>query len=99
MVDGVLLLLLGTAASILILAGWVEQIYKGYKTKKLKDVSKFLMIFISAGAVLWLIYGLIVEDIFITGTNITAIILMTTVLFMKRKYDRQYKARQLNQES
>ena len=99
MVDGVLLLLLGTATSILILAGWVEQIYKGYKTKKLKDVSKFLMIFISAGAVLWLIYGLIVEDIFITGTNITAIILMTTVLFMKRKYDRQYKARQLNQES
>ena len=95
MIDGVGLLLLGTAASILILAGWVEQIYKGYKTKKLKDVSKFLMIFISAGAVLWLVYGLIVEDIFITGTNITAIILMTTVLFMKRKYDRQYKERQL----
>ena len=53
-VDGTLLTILGVAAGILILTGWVEQIYKGYKTKSLKDVSKFLMIFISAGAILWL---------------------------------------------
>jgi len=49
-VDGVLLTLLGTAAGILILTGWVEQIYKGYKTKSLKDVSKFLMIFFIVGS-------------------------------------------------
>ena len=92
-VDGTLLTLLGVAAGILILTGWVEQIYKGYKTKSLKDVSRFLMIFISAGAILWLIYGVIVDDIFIIGTNLAAIALMMIVLGMKKKYD---KKRQTN---
>ena len=87
-IDGGLLTLLGIAAGILILTGWVEQIYKGYKTKSLKDVSKFLMIFISAGAILWLIYGFVVSDIFIIGTNIAAIVLMMIVLGMKKRYDR-----------
>ena len=90
-VDGTLLTLLGAAAGVLILTGWVEQIYKGFKTKSLKDVSKFLMIFISAGAILWLIYGIVVDDIFIVGTNIAAIVLMMTVLGMKRRYDRNAK--------
>jgi len=91
-VDSTLLTILGTLAGILILSGWVEQIIKGYKTKSLKDVSKYLMIFISAGATLWLLYGIIVDDIFIIGTNIAAIFLMITVLIMKKRYD-QAKAR------
>lgn len=90
-VDGTLLTVLGVAAGILILTGWVEQIYKGYKTKSLKDVSKFLMIFISAGAILWLIYGVIVDDVFIIGTNVTAIVLMMIVLAMKRIYDQRLR--------
>ena len=88
-IDGTLLTLLGIAAGILILTGWVEQIYKGYKTKSLKDVSRFLMIFISAGAILWLIYGIVVSDVFIIGTNLAAIALMMIVLGMKRRYDRK----------
>jgi len=87
-VDSILLTILGTLAGILILSGWVEQIIKGYKTKSLKDISKYLMIFISAGATLWLLYGIIVSDIFIIGTNIAAIVLMTIVLIMKKRYDK-----------
>ncbi len=94
-INGTLLTILGVSAGILILSGWVEQIYKGYKTKSLKDVSKFLMIFISAGAILWLIYGVIVSDVFIIGTNMTAIVLMMTVLAMKKNYDRLSKTKQI----
>ena len=90
-IDGILLTILGTLAGILILSGWVEQIIKGYKTKSLKDISKYLMILISAGAGLWLLYGLIVEDIFIIGTNLAAIALMMTVLVMKKRYDQLRK--------
>ena len=91
-VDPILLTVLGVAAGVLILTGWVDQIYKGYKSKSLKDVSNFLMIFISAGAILWLIYGIIVIDVFIIGTNIAAIVLMLIVLTMKIKYDKKYKS-------
>jgi len=52
------------------------------------------MIFISAGAILWLIYGIIVSDVFIIGTNIAAIVLMMIVLTMKKKYDKQSKINQ-----
>ena len=85
-VDGALLTILGVSAGILILTGWVEQVYKGYKTKSMKDISKFLMIFIAAGSILWLVYGTIVSDVFIIGTNIAGLILMIIVSAMKRRY-------------
>ena len=88
-IDPILLTILGVAAGVLILTGWVDQIYKGYKSKSLKDVSSFLLIFISAGAILWLIYGIIVVDIFIIGTNIAAMVLMFIVLVMKKRYDKK----------
>ena len=56
---------IGILAGILILSGWVPQIIKGYKTKKLTDVSSYLMILIFAGAVLWLVYGLALDDVYI----------------------------------
>jgi len=88
-VDGTLLTILGVSAGVLILTGWVEQIYKGYKTKSMKDISKFLMIFIAVGSILWLTYGIIVSDVFIIGTNATGLTLMMIVSFMKRRYDKQ----------
>jgi len=93
-IDGTLLTILGIAAGVLILTGWVEQIIKGYKTKSLKDVSKYLMVFISGGAILWLIYGIIIADVFIIGTNIAAIFLMMIVLFMKKRYEKISKINQ-----
>ena len=88
-VDGTLLTILGVSAGVLILTGWVEQIYKGYKTKSMKDISKFLMIFIAAGSILWLTYGFIVSDVFIIGTNSAGLTLMMIVSFMKKRYDKQ----------
>jgi len=90
-IDGTLLVILGISAGVLILSGWVHQIIKGYKTKSLKDVSKYLMLFISGGSILWLIYGIVVSDVFIIGTNTAAIILMMIVLFMKRRYEKTSK--------
>ena len=93
-VDGTLLAILGITAGVLILAGWIEQIYKGYKTKRLNDISKFLMIFIAAGSILWLIYGIIVSDVFIIGTNLAGLTLMIIVSAMKKQYDKLSKIKQ-----
>ena len=89
--EGISLTILGIIAGVLILSGWVHQIIKGYRTKSLKDVSKYLMVLIGVGAFLWLIYGLEVEDIYIIGTNVAAIILMLIVFGMKQKYDKKPK--------
>jgi len=78
--------ILATVAGIMILSGWVPQIIKGYKTKKLDDVSKYLMMFVSGGAFLWIVYGIEKDDPYIIGVNVAAIILTMIVLSMKFRY-------------
>ena len=78
--------ILATIAGIMILSGWVPQILKGYKTKKLDDVSKYLMILVAAGAFLWMIYGIEKDDPYIIGVNVAAIVLTMIVLSMKFRY-------------
>ena len=67
--DEITMGVIGIIAGILILSGWVPQIVKGYRSKKLDDVSPYLMILIFAGAVLWLIYGIALDDVYIMGVT------------------------------
>ena len=67
--DEVTMGVIGIIAGILILSGWVPQIAKGYRSKKLDDVSAYLMILIFAGAVLWLIYGIALDDVCLLYTS------------------------------
>lgn len=87
--DEISITILGIAASVLILSGWVPQIVKGYKTKKLDDVSKYLMSFVAIGALLWMFYGFEKNDYIIIGVNVAAICLTMTVLAMKFKYKKE----------
>ena len=86
--DEITMGVIGTIAGILILSGWVPQIIKGYKSKKLDDVSAYLMILIFAGAVLWLIYGIALDDVYIMGVNLAAMVLTMIVLSIKLKYEK-----------
>ena len=65
--DDTMMGIIGILAGVLILSGWVPQIAKGYKTKRLNDVSSYLMILIFVGATLWLIYGMALDDVYIMG--------------------------------
>lgn len=78
--------ILAIVAGVMILSGWVPQIVKGYRTKKLDDVSKYLMIFVAGGAFLWIIYGIEKDDPYIIGVNVAAIVLTMIVLSMKYRY-------------
>jgi len=86
--DETTMAIIGIVAGILILSGWVPQIVRGYKTKRLNDVSSYLMILIFAGAALWLVYGIALDDVYIMGVNIAAMVLTMIVLSMKLKYER-----------
>ena len=86
--DDTVMGVIGILAGILILSGWIPQIAKGYRTKKLSDVSSYLMILIFAGAVLWLVYGMALDDVYIMGVNLAAMFLTMTVLAMKLKYEK-----------
>ena len=84
--DETTMMLIGITAGILVLSGWIPQIVKGYRTKRMNDVSVYLMIIYFAGAFLWFVYGLALDDIYIIGTNLIIALLTMLVLFMKLKY-------------
>ena len=90
MLDDFTLGIVAIFASILILIGWVPQIIQGYKTKKLEDVSRYLVIAIFSGAILWLVYGIEINDVYIIGVNVAAMFLTMTVLMMKLKYEKVF---------
>ena len=79
---------IGTIAGILVLLSFVPQIMKAYKTKKMVDVSSYLMILIASGMFLWVVYGVIRSDPVIIGTNATGFGLNITLLLMKLKFDK-----------
>ena len=85
--------IIGTLAGILVLSSFIPQLMKAYKTKKMFDVSAHLMILISSGMFLWVIYGFIRSDLVIIRTNATGFALNITLLVMKLRYD---KMQQIN---
>ena len=78
--------ILAIIASIIVLAAWLPQIVKGYKTKKLDDVSAYLMILIATGGMLLLVYGFEINDLYIIGVNVGIIILTMITLGLKIRY-------------
>ena len=78
--------ILGIVAGILTTSGFVPQIIKTYKTKKVRDISLLMFILLLTGLLLWLIYGIIEKNIPILFTNITAITYVVIILSMKIKY-------------
>ncbi len=94
--DEISISILAIAAGVLILSGWIPQIVKGYRTKKLEDVSKYLVILVAIGGFLWIWYGFEKDDVFIIGVNAGAIALTMTVLAMKFRYS---KTSNLNEQT
>jgi MtN3 and saliva related transmembrane protein len=83
--------LIGTIAGILVLSSFIPQLHKAYKTKRMLDVSIYLMGLIASGMFLWIIYGIIREDPVIIGTNASGFILNVILIILKIKYDKLHQ--------
>ena len=86
---GIGVIVLGTVASVLVTVGWIPQIIRGYKTKSLSDISYYLMTLISAGSILWIFYGIEINDKIIIGVNIAILIFNLTLFGMKVRYSKK----------
>ncbi len=78
--------LLGLIAGAITSMGFIPQLLKGYKTKKLEDVSYFMPIIIAIGMAIWLIYGILKDALAIICANTFAIICCLILIIMKKRY-------------
>ena len=80
------LTLLGFAAGAVTSMGFIPQLVKGFRTKKLDDVSYWMPLVLVVGMALWLTYGIVREDIAIIAANIVSLTSSVLLVIMKRSY-------------
>jgi len=80
--------LVGIIATIFTLCSTVPQIIKGVRTKKMDDVSVWLIFVLIIGLSFWVIYGIFRSDMVIAGGNTAGVTLNAILLVLKIKYSR-----------
>ncbi len=83
-----LVALIGIVATIFAVSSTVPQIIKGIKTRKMDDVSVWLIMALIVGLSLWVIYGIAKDDTVIAGGNSVGVSLNAILLLLKIKYSR-----------
>jgi MtN3 and saliva related transmembrane protein len=77
---------LGLAAALCTTASFVPQVVKTWRTRSTADISLGMYLVLVFGTVLWLAYGVLLEDVpLIVGNGIT-LVLAGSVLFFKLRY-------------
>ena len=77
---------LGFTAGAVTSVGFIPQLIKGYRTKKLNDISYWMPTVITFGMSLWLLYGIIRNDIAIIIANSFGVMCNVLLLIMKKHY-------------
>jgi MtN3 and saliva related transmembrane protein len=80
--------ILGLIAGAVTSMGYLPQIYKGYMTKKLDDVSYYMPAILAIGMTLWLIYGLFLDAFAVIIANIFGIGSSIFLILMKKRYSK-----------
>jgi MtN3 and saliva related transmembrane protein len=75
-------LLAGTCTTI----AFIPQLLKTWRSKSAKDVSLGMFLIFSLGVFLWLLYGLLIQDLPIIVTNLVTLVLALTILACKLRY-------------
>jgi len=78
--------IIGLVAAICTTIAFFPQVIKIAKTKKTQDISLHMYILLTTGIFLWLVYGLIINDLPLIFANLISLILATSVLVFKIKY-------------
>jgi len=78
--------IIGLAAATLTTISFLPQAIKVIRTKHTKDLSLEMYSIFSGGVFLWLVYGILVNDLPLIICNAVTFIFAATILIMKIRY-------------
>jgi MtN3 and saliva related transmembrane protein len=78
--------LIGAAGAVLTTLCWLPQALEMLHEKETRALSLTATAAFTLGVVLWLIYGLAIDDWPLIGSNAVTLTLMTPILAMKLRY-------------
>jgi len=78
--------LLGLVAGAITSMGFLPQLVRGYRTKKLDDISYYMPAVLALGMLLWLFYGVLLQEIPIIAANAFGGSCSVLLIVMKKMY-------------
>lgn len=76
----------GLVAGLLTTTAFIPQVWKIYRTKSGKDISARMFSLFSAGIVLWLVYGILLQSVPLILSNAVTLVLSMTIVVLKLRY-------------
>lgn len=81
--------ILGLSASFFTTSSFLPQMWQVWKTKDVSGISLPTYMIITFGLILWLIYGIMKQDLPITVANSIMVFLTGGIAFMKIKFEKK----------
>lgn len=78
--------LLGLLAGFLTTVAFVPQVVKTWKSKSARDLSVVMFSLFCAGVFLWMIYGIMINELPVILWNVVTLILALIILFFKLRF-------------
>lgn len=83
--------LIGSSAAVLTMFAFVPQIVKVLKTKSVKDVSMGTLIQLSAGVILWILYGIHIKNAIVITANAVTLTTLIILFFIYAEFSKKHK--------
>ena len=89
------MLIVGLLAATLTTTAFLPQMIKTWQSKSANDVSYAMLITFIIGVFLWLIYGILNQDIPVILANAFTLIFNLAILYLKIKYEKTPQTKRL----
>ena len=80
--------IIGYLGGIFIMVSFVPQVIKSYKTKRVEDLSLWMIVATFVGTVFWILYGYLINSKPVLIMNIIFGFVVLFQLFLKLKYQK-----------
>jgi MtN3 and saliva related transmembrane protein len=81
--------MIGLIAGIFTSIGFVPQLVKGFRVKKLDDISYYMPTLLAIGMTLWFTYGFLINSIAVMVANGFSICCNVLLVFLKYNYSKK----------
>ncbi len=81
--------IIGYTAGAITSLTFLPQVIKTWKEKSAKDVSLLMFIIAAANEVLWIIYGVLLNNWVIIATNVVVLTMSLCMIWLKLRYGRK----------
>lgn len=78
--------LLGFAAGCVTVVSFIPQVIRVWRTRQTRDLSLGAFALLISGAMLWLLYGILTQDVPVIATNAVVGILVGAILIAKLRF-------------